>query len=143
MKVLLAMDDSKLAEAAERFVLDHFDPNSTEIRLVNVVEPVAVSVPPQMSPGYFPELEDQVRQARQFVSRASSTLNGHHFRVTSTVAEGFAKDIIIDEAQEWHADLIVLGSHGRKGLDRLLLGSVSEAVMRHAPCSVLIVRSKE
>jgi nucleotide-binding universal stress UspA family protein len=48
--------------------------------------------------------------------------------------------VILDTAAKWHADLIVIGSHGRKGLDRFLLGSVSEAVARHAPCSVQIVR---
>jgi nucleotide-binding universal stress UspA family protein len=47
---------------------------------------------------------------------------------------------IVDRAAEWHADLIVLGSHGRHGLDRFLIGSVSEYVARHAPCSVEIVR---
>jgi len=46
----------------------------------------------------------------------------------------------LDAASEWHADLIMVGSHGRTGLDRLLIGSVSEVVARHAPCSVQIVR---
>jgi nucleotide-binding universal stress UspA family protein len=47
---------------------------------------------------------------------------------------------IVDQARAWKPDLIVMGSHGRRGLDRLLLGSVAEAVLRHAPCSVEIVR---
>ena len=52
-----------------------------------------------------------------------------------------AKTIIIDEAARLGADLIVLGSHGRHGVDRFLLGSVSEAVAMHAPCSVEVIRT--
>ena len=50
------------------------------------------------------------------------------------------KQIIVEEAAEWNAGLIVLGSHGRRGVDRLLLGSTSEAVAAHAGCSVRVVR---
>jgi nucleotide-binding universal stress UspA family protein len=50
---------------------------------------------------------------------------------------------IVKAAREWPADLIVIGSHGRSGMQRALLGSVAEAVMRHAPCPVLVVRAKD
>ena len=62
------------------------------------------------------------------------------FQVDTAVYEGAARAEILDASAQWHADLIVVGSHGRKGLDRFLLGSVSEFVARHAPCSVEIVR---
>jgi nucleotide-binding universal stress UspA family protein len=62
------------------------------------------------------------------------------FNVTTIAKEGDPKADVIDVAAEWRADLIMLGSHGRKGLDRFLVGSVSEAVALHAPCSVQIVR---
>lgn len=55
---------------------------------------------------------------------------------------GTPEEAILDEAEKWDADLIVVGSHGFKGLDRFLLGSVSHDVAIHAPCSVEIVRSK-
>jgi len=60
--------------------------------------------------------------------------------VSTAIAQGNPKSIILDEAKVWGADLIVLGSHGRKGLERFLVGSVSDAVLRHAHCSVEIVR---
>ena len=141
MKVLLAIDDSKFSEAATRNVASQFRPQETEVRVLNVVEPISISTPPQMSPGYYPELEDQVRQARVLVERAERTLSAAGFRVSTSVAEVYAKSVILDKAAEWRADLIALGSHGRMGLERFLLGSVSEAVARHAPCSVLIVRA--
>jgi nucleotide-binding universal stress UspA family protein len=58
------------------------------------------------------------------------------------VEQGDTKSRIVDYAANWHADLIVLGSHGWKGLGRFLMGSVSEAVTRHARCSVEVVRCR-
>lgn len=48
--------------------------------------------------------------------------------------------VLVDQAKRWNADLVILGSHGRKGMEHFLMGSVSEAVARYAPCSVYIVR---
>ena len=62
------------------------------------------------------------------------------FKVQTAVEEGDPKSKILDHATRWGADIIVLGSHGRKGFEHFLMGSVSESVVRHAPCSVEIVR---
>ena len=67
-------------------------------------------------------------------------LRAQRFGVTGEVEQGHPQLRIIDTASEWAADLIVLGSHGRTWLTRFLLGSVSEAVARHASCAVEIVR---
>lgn len=53
---------------------------------------------------------------------------------------GHASEVIIKVAEDWRADLVVIGSHGRGGLERVLMGSVAEAVVRHAPCPVLVIR---
>ena len=140
MKILLAIDDSKFSEAAAKSLAGQFRPQDTEVRVLHVVEPIAISEPPEMSPGYYPELEGQLPQARELVDRAAKTLASSGFRVTTSVATGDARSVILDDAGEWHADLIVLGSHGRRGLERFFLGSVSEAIARHARCSVQIVR---
>jgi nucleotide-binding universal stress UspA family protein len=60
----------------------------------------------------------------------------------AAVREGDPRSVIVDEAEEWGADMIVLGSHGYTGLKRLLLGSVAQSVAAHAHCSVEIVRRK-
>jgi nucleotide-binding universal stress UspA family protein len=140
MRILLAIDDSRFSVAAANSLVRQFRPENTEVRVLHVVEPIAISEPPQMSRGYSPELEDQLPEARELVDRVSITLSSAGFRVTASVAKGDARSIILEDAKEWHADLIVLGSHGRKGLERFFLGSVSEAVARHAHCSVEIVR---
>jgi nucleotide-binding universal stress UspA family protein len=59
------------------------------------------------------------------------------------VRHGDPRSVTIDEATEWRADLIVVGSHGYTGIKRLLLGSVAHSVVSHAPCSVEVVRQKQ
>jgi len=140
MKIVMAIDDSKFSDAAAKSLAEQFRPQDAEVRVLHVVEPIVISEPPQMSAGYYPELEDRLPQAREVVDRVAKTLSSAGFRVTTSVATGDARSIILENAAEWNADLIVLGSHGRKGLKRFFLGSVSEAVARHAHCSVLIVR---
>ena len=140
MKILLAIDDSKFSEVAAKSLAGQFRPEETEVRVLQVVEPIAISEPPEMASGYFPELEDQLRRAREVVERVAKMLSSAGFRVTTSVASGDARSVILEDAAAWHADLIVLGSHGRRGLGRFFLGSVSEAVARHAHCSVQIVR---
>jgi len=74
----------------------------------------------------------------RFKEATTSTL-----RITTEIHKGYAKRVILDEAEQWGANLIVLGSHGYSGFKRLLLGSVSQAVATHAKCSVEIVRGPE
>ena len=62
-------------------------------------------------------------------------------RVSTEVIEGAPKRVIVEDAERWGADLIIVGSHGFGPVERFLLGSVAEAVAVHAPCSVEIARS--
>jgi nucleotide-binding universal stress UspA family protein len=61
--------------------------------------------------------------------------------ITAETPEGSPKQVIVEEAEKWGADLIVVGSHGYGWWERILLGSVSQAVIHHAPCSVEVVRA--
>jgi nucleotide-binding universal stress UspA family protein len=140
MKILFATDGSNFSEAAAQMIAKQFRPQDCEIRVLNVVEPITTAAMPQMAPGYYPELEDQKREAKPLLERTAKILSEVGFKTFPLVLAGDAKTVILDEAANWHADLIVLGSHGRKGLGRFLLGSVSEAVARHTYCSVEIVR---
>jgi len=140
MKILLALDDSKFSEAAAKSLVSQLRSDDTEVKVLHVIEPVVALEPPQMSPGYYPELEEQLPQARELVDRMAKIVSSAGFKVSASVTTGDARSMILKEAAEWHADLIVVGSHGRKGLERFFLGSVSEAVARYADCSVQIVR---
>jgi nucleotide-binding universal stress UspA family protein len=82
----------------------------------------------------------QIKEAREAVARTAEVLRAAGFKAETSVVEAEIRTGILDAAAEWNADLIVLGSHGEKGLRKFFLGSVSESVARHAQCSVLIVR---
>lgn len=147
MKILLATDGSRSSQAALRMLITQYRSPKTQVRVLHVVVPVDVALPLEMSTGMTLELRDlqkrQLKQARKLVEGAAQKLRDAGFKPTTAVVQGNARAAIIDVAAKWRADLIVLGSHGRKGLDRFLIGSVSEYVARHAPCSVLIVRSRK
>ena len=93
-----------------------------------------------MAPGYAPEMEEAGKQGRALVDRVAQALRSAGLKTETAVANGEVRETIVDRAVQWGADLIVLGSHGRRGASRFLLGSVAESVARHAPCSVKIVR---
>jgi nucleotide-binding universal stress UspA family protein len=144
VKILLAIDDSKYSEAAIDAVITQAKPSETEVRLLHVVEPTPVYSDGQAwvyYPDYGEVRHEQRKEAEGLVARAAERLRTAGLRVTTAIETGNPKVVVIDDAAAWHADLIVLGSHGRKGLDRFLMGSVSDAVARHARCSVQIVRA--
>ncbi len=147
MKILLAIDGSKYSDATVQALAAQIRTENAEVLVLEVVEPRIYSTPPQMAPGYQPEMaeimKEQFKQAQQNVDRSATTLRGAGFKVSTRVLEAEPRTGILDLAGEWHADLIVLGSHGRKGLQRFMLGSVAESVARGAYCSVLIVRKPE
>jgi len=140
MKILMGIDDSKFSGDVLRAIVEQFRTENTEVRVLHVLEPIAPA-PPQMAAGYAPELEDQKKPARELVERIAKDLRSAGFKVDTTVEVGDIRETIIDSAAEWYADLIVVGSHGQRGIQRFLLGSVAEFVARHAKCSVEIVRT--
>jgi nucleotide-binding universal stress UspA family protein len=141
MKIVMGIDDSKFSEDVLRAIVTQFRTENTEVRVLHVLQPIAVA-PPQMAAGYAPELDDQKKPARELVERIANELRSAGFKVVNTAVEvGDIRDTIIDSAAEWGADLIVVGSHGKRGIQRFLLGSVAEFVARHAKCSVEIART--
>lgn len=143
MKIVLAVDGSKFSEAAVQAVIEQARPQDTEIQVLHVVELPSLLVAREMG-GYDRALdavwEAETKQAEALVTKVADRLRSKGLKATSTVEQGDPKSKIIDAASNWPADLIVVGSHGRKGLEHFLMGSVSEAVARHAGCSVEIVR---
>lgn len=143
MKIVLAIDGSKFSEAAAQAVITQGRPDSTEIQVLHVVEPPSLLVAREMG-GYDRTLdavwEQETKQAQALVAKVADELRSKGLKASTTVEQGDPKSKIIDAASKWHADLIVVGSHGHKGLEHFLLGSVSDAVARHAGCSVEIVR---
>ena len=143
MRILLAIDDSRFSQAAIETVIEQARPHDTDVRILHVVESPPLLVAREMG-GYDPALEtaleSQKQNAEALVLKAAELLRAHGLKVAATLEVGDPKSKILDVAEEWRADLIVVGSHGRRGFERFLMGSVSDAVARHAKCSVQIVR---
>jgi nucleotide-binding universal stress UspA family protein len=84
--------------------------------------------------------EQRRREAVTAIDRAKASVAGLQVTVTGIVAEGRPEQVILDQASKAGADLIVIGTHGRTGLDRLLMGSIAERVIGFAACPVLAVK---
>jgi nucleotide-binding universal stress UspA family protein len=144
MKILVAIDGSDFSQAALQSVLERPWPPNTEAKVIHVVEPPSLLMGREMG-GYDPEFEMVWKalreQAKDLVEKAAEKLRAAKFHVSTELVEGDPKSQIIDAANQWRADMIVLGSHGRTGLGRFLMGSVSQDVVRHAHCSVEIIRT--
>ena len=146
MKILLATDGSLCSERAVEETARRPWPADSQVRVVSVVEPPAplVAEPYMGATDYFEEVEKLKRQqAVEALERAAEKLRGGTLQVSTEVLTGSPKRRIVEEAEDWGADLIVVGSHGYKSWERMLLGSVSQAVAAHAASSVEIVRCAE
>jgi nucleotide-binding universal stress UspA family protein len=150
-KILLATDGSREAEAAARSAADLAQKTHSELHVVHAfgIAPVGPPVYPEatdlQSVEYEAETEEGQRISEQ---RAREVLQEEVEKVRSTVAgehlvEGRVAPEIVGLAEEIGAGLIVMGSRGRGGIRRALMGSVSESVVRHAHCPVLVVRDGE
>ena len=144
-RVLVATDGSECADAAVRSVAEQPWPTETEIRVISTPElPLMTGAYPYYPPEVLEEAaktnEDHAKEA---VQKGVETLKKIGLRVSGEVTEAQESPVraILGIADIWGADLIVLGSHGRRGFDRYVMGSVSETVALHAHCSVEVVRS--
>jgi nucleotide-binding universal stress UspA family protein len=147
MKILLAVDGSRFSETAAKSVANRPWPPDSKIKIITVIEPFQPYTlePLAMPAGYWDDMDKLARQqADQAIEMATRQfINTQGVVISTEILKGSPKVVILDEAQAWGADFIVLGSHGYTGLKRLFLGSVSHTVTSHANCSVEIVRSRE
>lgn len=146
MKILLAVDGSEGSNAAVQQVLSRPWPSGSEVKIISVVELLTTVTPENfwVPDNYYLHLEQSLQeQARTAIERAEARFKEAHspLAITTEIINGVAKDVIVEEAERWGADLIMLGSHGYRGLKRFWYGSVSQAVVAHAHCSVEIVRT--
>ena len=149
MRLLLALDSSRFAEAAIHAVFSRVRQDQTQVLVLHAVDwsdfmptpcPV-VGVEPMFSARQLESIiGSETQRAQELVKTVAERLRMAAFDASASVREGDPKMVILDCAIEWKADLNVVDSHGRKGVTRFVLGSVSEAVARHAHCSVEIAR---
>jgi nucleotide-binding universal stress UspA family protein len=151
-KILIAVDDSRYADHAAEFGFEMARLCSAEVGLVNIIEPIIV--PPAGSDsitGISTEVSmvDESEMVRIQKEAAENTVRriqsqyADELRIANFTEYGLTADGILKCAAEFGADLIVVGTHNRTGIDRLLMGSIAENVIRHSKIPVLVVPLRE
>jgi nucleotide-binding universal stress UspA family protein len=146
VKILLAVDGSTHSDVTVSEIAKRPWPKRSEIRILSVME-----VPTLQAMGMPPiSLEDWIGSIRASAQTAVETATdklkrivGDSITVSNEVVGGSPKHMIVEEADRWGADLIVLGSRGHGTWETLLLGSVPQSVVLHANCSVEVVRARK
>ncbi|MCC7528188.1 MAG: universal stress protein [Candidatus Melainabacteria bacterium] len=148
MKILIALDDSPYSKDVLEDVARRAWPDNAQFKLLTVIEPFCMSGDDEEDADLI-EASGVVHRKRwqiadklceQAMKKLTAALP--HATVDFEIKEGSARSQIINTAVEWSADRIIMGVHGQAVCPHNLLGSVSQGVAMHAPCSVEIVRSK-
>jgi len=143
--ILVPVDGSQTSDLALREAIKLRGSGNAELRIVQIVEEVTPLLDVELL--NVDALREAVREAgRLILAKAEIIARAAGVPATTRLVEARPgariANVIADEARAWPADLIVIGTHGRRGLDHLLLGSVAEGVIRIAPAPVLLVRGK-
>jgi nucleotide-binding universal stress UspA family protein len=134
MKILIGVDGSSASDATVQEVTLRLWPKGSEFKLVTAVDPFFFVRAPQL-------LDETKKSTKEELEEDAAGLREKGWPVSTDVLLENPRHAIPKLATEWKADLAVLGSHGRGTFTRLLIGSTAQAVLRHAPCSVEIVRT--
>jgi nucleotide-binding universal stress UspA family protein len=133
-RILIAVTEDPIAIYAAGVGVELADALNAEVAFIYVVDPLTAAEPERGTPvGGLTSLAE----ARAALAKLLGALHLARSPL-ALVADGSAAREIVKAAGEWRAELIVLGTHGRRGVRQALLGSVAESVMRHAPCPVLV-----
>jgi nucleotide-binding universal stress UspA family protein len=145
MKVLIGVDDSPHSKATLEFVRKMAWPKETRMLVVSSLAPEATRYG-AYEPSAAVKAAGMVERIREFqqelVTRGQHELTEAGLHAQGRVIEGDPRETLLEAAKQEGADLIVVGSHGRTGLEKLLMGSVASHIVAHAPCSVLVVRRR-
>ncbi|HVU13342.1 MAG TPA: universal stress protein [Phototrophicaceae bacterium] len=145
-RILVPLDGSLLAKTALDVAARLVD-STCEILLVNAVQDSEIlnypSSPMSLNPEYYPTLETLESNAKRYLEEIADSLRQQGYRVHTVVEVGDAADCVIHTADKGNVDAIVMSTHGRSGVSRLLFGSVTSRVLSGATCPVLVVPSQE
>jgi nucleotide-binding universal stress UspA family protein len=143
MRIILAVDDSPCSKAAVEFVRRTQWQKDTRVVVVTAVPTPLPALSLVDAGGHLLDaemLEASRRGAREMMTRIQQELRDLELPIQTEVALGDPREVILRVAEEQSADLIVVGSHGRSGIPKLLMGSVASHVVTHATCNVLVVK---
>ncbi len=138
-RILVPTDFSEMSDHALEYAKAIAGQDNSQLLLVHVNPPVNLVTPPEGA--WIDEAEIQAAQAER-LEQTGATLRSEGFRAQAISLTGPLYDELLSAIKQNEADLVVVGTHGRKGYERLLLGSDAEAILRHAHCPVLLVGPK-
>ncbi len=145
-RILVPVDGSNTSDIALREAIQSVSDRNAEFRIIHVIEdPVPVWDVEFLN---LNEIREALRQTgRQILAKAEAVARDAGIKaetglIESTPAGARIASVIAAEAKAWPADLIVIGTHGRRGVDHLLMGSVAEGVVRISPVPVLLIRGR-
>lgn len=139
--ILCPVDFSDASRKAVQYAREFASNMGASVYLLNVVEPRPMAV--DITLNYVPLEEDLEKAAAADLQVILQELLSAGLRAECAVEFGNPSDVILEKADEYDVNLVIMGSHGKKGLSRLIMGSVAETVVRKANCPVLIVKSEE
>ena len=143
-RILVPVDFSDTSKKAIHYAAPFGAAFDAEVVLLHVVQPYNLPVElGYMPPDWADNQQKFLQAAREELDKLCAHEVGGRARSQTHVREGVPWQEITAAAGELQADLIILATHGRTGLSHVLLGSVAERVVRHAPCPVLVVRESE
>src|SRR5690606_10312416 len=145
-RILIAIDDSPFSEKATQIGFNLAKTLNARVALLNVMDPPSTSYTGDPLLGQQPLIMPEIAQLQDEASKAvlercGKLWNGEQ-ELTTVSQIGNPRIEILATAEEWKADLILLGTHGRTGFDHFISGSVAEGVARRSLCPVLIVPNK-
>lgn len=145
MRILVAYDGSPPADYAVDEVVRRPWPAGSEVRLVTVLEQSA-PVPPEIGVELYGPVLEKIRTSQRDAMQAALDVAAKKFagrpdlKVAVELRDGAVNKSLLEAIKAFGADLVVAGSHGATALERIFIGSVSHALVTHAPCSVEIVK---
>lgn len=134
--ILLATDGSTYSKLAADKTIEFAKAYGGEIKVISVVD-----VPSEFYAEAPKAVEDLIKKAKEFVASVKQKASESDAKATTFVGEGEAYSVITELAKKEKADVIVMGSHGRTGFKKIIMGSVTEKVIGYAPCPVLVVKA--
>ena len=150
-KILIAVDDSRYADHAAEFGFEMARLCSAEVGLVNIIEPIIMpaggsdsitGITTEVSLVNESEMVRIQQEAAENTIRRIQEQYGDQLKITNFTDYGITADGILKCSAEFGADLIVVGTHNRTGIDRLFMGSIAENLVRHSKIPVLVVPLK-
>ncbi len=142
-RILVPLDGSKLAEQAIPYAIE-LCKGSVDVILFQVVHlPLPLAAPDASMAVPLPDPQELLQEALDYLNGIAERLREEGVRVSADAVErDVVAEAIVEYAETHDIDLIVMTTHGRSGISRLIFGSVAESVVRHAPCPVLLVRAQ-